>query len=446
VSAAHAVLYRLIQAARREPVMRVLRELEQTQWWAEERLREDQIGRLRRVLEAAVRAPHYRLAWAAAGAVPGDVRSTADLARLPRLEKVDLRADPGRVRDPAYSGPLNVQVTSGSSGVPLKLFRSRLAGAYGRAAQIRGRRWFGLGLGEREVRFGGISLERLGIVRARIVDRLMNRVRLSAFDLSEARLEEFLAIVRRIRPALLYGYPSALALFAAYAEHRGSGRALGLRAVFCSSERLFDHRRALIARAFGCPVVDEYGAAEVSILGMECPAGSLHQATENALVEITDAAGRAVPEGQPGEVVATDLNNLAAPLVRYRLGDMARLVTGGCSCGRGLPRLEILEGSSFGLVALPDGRRLSGVAFYFLAESLITRPDAGIREMVLVRRGDAFIARVVPRAGGDPAHLAELRRGLSELLGPSVRLTIDPVERIDRRGGDKFRILLEETS
>src|SRR5439155_13821844 len=74
VSVAHAVLYRLIQAARREPVMRALRELERTQWWAEERLREDQLVRLRRVLEAAVRAPHYRLAWAATGAIPGDVR------------------------------------------------------------------------------------------------------------------------------------------------------------------------------------------------------------------------------------------------------------------------------------------------------------------------------------------------------------------------------------
>lgn len=442
MSTAHSLLYRLIQQSRREPVGRVLREIEASQWWPEDRLRAGQLRRLHQVIAAASATPLYRRAWAS---VPLDRLSHVDipgLQALPWLEKATLRADPESLSNPQFRGPVNRHVTTGSTGVPLEVTRSRTAGAYGRASQIRARSWFGVRLGDKEVRFGGVALERLGRTRARLIDRLMNRVRVGAFDLSDDALDRALRTVRRERPVLLYGYPSALATFAAFVERRGGGRDLGLRMVQTSSERLYDHRRAVIQSAFGCPVVDEYGAAEVSILATECPRGGMHQAAESVLIEITDDAGRPLPPGTEGEVVVTDLNNLAAPLVRYRIGDRAREVAGPCPCGRGLPRIEILEGSAFGTLSLPDGRTLSGVLFYFLAESLISRKDAGLREIVIVRRGDSFAARAVLRPEGNPAHRQELASRLREILGREVPIEI--VERIERRGGDKYRILIEE--
>jgi phenylacetate-CoA ligase len=441
----HAGLYRIIQAGRREPVLRILRELRESEWWTEERLRQEQLRKLRRVLQAAERAPHYRRVWKRVGVSAASVESLEDIARLPVLEKSDLRADPVAVRDPAYRGPVNVHVTTGSTGLPLRVYRSRLAGAYGRASQLRGRSWHGLRIGEREVRFGGMALETLGRTRAHLIDLVMNRVRLNPFDISDARMAEHLALIRRKKPRLLYGYPSSLALLAAVAERSGGARDLRLRAVMCSSERLYEHRRAVIARAFGCPVVDEYGAAEVSIVAMECPQGGLHQASESVYVEIV-RDGAPLPAGDAGEVIVTDLNNLAAPLVRYRLGDRARIVPGPCVCGRGLSRMEILEGSSFGSIKLPDGRTLSGVALYFLAESLLMRPDAGLAEIFVVRRGSLFLALAVPRPEGDPSHHAELRSQLQEMLGPGAIVQVQVVDRIERAGGDKYRILVDETS
>ena len=439
----HAALYHVIQAARREPVLRALRELEESQWWSEKKLREEQARKVRGVLAAAARTPHYSKAWAAADVSPGSFVSLDDLARFPILEKKQLRADPASIRNPDYRGPVNTHVTTGSSGVPLEVIRSRSAGAYGRASQLRGRSWHGLRLGDREVRFGGLALESLGRFRARLIDLLMNRIRLNPIDLSDARLAFCLDLIRRTHPRCLYGYPSALSVLAAYAERTGGGLGLGLKAVICSSERLFDHRRGMIARAFGCPVVDEYGAAEVSILAMECLNRSLHQASESVYIEII-RDGKPVRPGNEGEVVVTDLNNLAAPLVRYRLGDRARLLSDPCKCGRGLPTMEVLEGSSFGFIQLPDGRTLSGVAFYFLAESLIMRPDAGLAEIVILRRGNRFKARAVPRPAGNSMHQDELRHRLSDLLGAGAVVEIELVDRIDRQGGDKYRILIEE--
>ncbi len=444
MSLLHAGIYHLIQRARGEPVAQILKELRDSQWWSPDRLRSLQLRKLQKVMSAAAQAPHYRSSWPTETTSSGRLPQASDLARLPLLEKEHLRESPDAVRVPGDHGPLNVHVTTGSSGVPLRVFRSRRASAVGRACQIRGREWYGLRLGDPQVLFGGLALESQGRARARLIDTLMNRTRLSPFDLSEDRLADCVTLIRKKRPRFLYGYPSALAMLAAHVERIGGGGQLGLRVVQSSSERLYQHRREVIQRAFQCPVADEYGAAEVSILAMECPSGSMHVVSENVYIEITDEAGRPVPEGQDGDVVVTDLNNLAAPLVRYRLGDRARMVPGACLCGRGLPRIEVLEGSAFGLLQLPDGRTVSGVVFYFLAESLIMKPDAGLREIILIRKGNHFEANAVPRAGGNPRHAEELRRRLAEILGPGASVDVKLVNRIDRRGGDKYRILFDE--
>jgi phenylacetate-CoA ligase len=149
VSLAHRLAYRVIQRVRREPVHAVLRRMEESQWWPEDRLREDQWTRLRRVLAAAAHAPDYGGVWRTAGVDTTAIRRLEDLRLLPLLEKTALRRDPDCVRNPSWIGPVNVHVTTGSSGVPLRVLRSRLAGAHGRAAQIRGRSWFGIRLGDR---------------------------------------------------------------------------------------------------------------------------------------------------------------------------------------------------------------------------------------------------------------------------------------------------------
>jgi phenylacetate-CoA ligase len=438
------VRYRAIQLLRREPVFKALKDLEQSQWWSPERLRELQLSKLRHVVAAGRNTDHYREAWGRIGGGSDALRSLDELSRFPVLEKETLRRDADRLLNRAYRGPVNVTVTTGSSGVPLSVKRSRVAGAYGRASQIRGRRWFGIEFGDAEVRFGGQSIERRGRLHRRVIDGLMARTSMDAGSLSEDDLASYLEIVRRLRPRVLYGYPSTLALFASFVERNGGGADLGVKLVGSSSELLFEHRRQIIQEAFRCPVADEYGATEVSILAMECPEGGFHHSAESTYVEITDSDGCPVAPGEEGDVVVTDLNNLAAPLLRYRLGDRARWVPGGCACGRGLPLLEILAGSSFGMVDLPDGRRLSGVVFYFLAESLITDPGTGVAEMVVVRRGQSFEARVLPSGAPDAIPVQEIRSGLTGILGAGVPVTVTIVEQIQRRGSDKYRILLDE--
>ncbi len=113
-------------------------------------------------------------------------------------------------------------------------------------------------------------------------------------------------------------------------------------------------------------VADLYSANEVGYIAFRClEQGRLHVQSESVLVEILDEAGRACAPGEVGRVVITTLQNLGTPLMRYDIGDYAR-VGAPCACGRTLPVLDQVMGRVRNLVRRPDGQsfwpaRLAGM-------------------------------------------------------------------------------------
>ncbi len=120
--------------------------------------------------------------------------------------------------------------------------------------------------------------------------------------------------------------------------------------------------RTLIEEVFGCRVFNRYGCREVSVIASECAEhAGMHVMAEGLYVEVVRGDRPAQP-GELGAVLVTDLLNLAMPLVRYRIGDMAAVEDGGCACGRGLPRLRTVEGRVTDFLVGTDGRLVSGAA------------------------------------------------------------------------------------
>jgi phenylacetate-CoA ligase len=101
--------------------------------------------------------------------------------------------------------------------------------------------------------------------------------------------------------------------------------------------------RRRIEQSWGARVIDHHGLTEVGPVSFECweSPGSLHVNEGEYICEVLDpATGRDVPDGQPGELVLTNLGRLASPVVRYRSGDIVVRRTDRCVCGRTWARLE----------------------------------------------------------------------------------------------------------
>ncbi len=100
--------------------------------------------------------------------------------------------------------------------------------------------------------------------------------------------------------------------------------------------------------------------------------------------------------GEEGEVVVTELRNLAMPLIRYKLGDFARLSKESCPCGRTLPVLEKIKGRAYDTIVFADGRKFHGEYFMYVMEGA-ERENFGISKFQIVQKSLSEITvRIVP--------------------------------------------------
>jgi phenylacetate-CoA ligase len=243
----------------------------------------------------------------------------------------------------------------------------------------------------------------------RISRRIWRHDRLSAFETTDAEVDAQLRYAVRFRPTLLRGYASAVYRFAQRAAALGI-RLPTLRAISTSADALLPSMRRTIEEAFGVPAFDQYGCGEVLAIAFECEAHhALHVAEEHVVVEI-DA-----PAGHEGDVLVTDLDNYAMPLLRYRNGDCGIVETTPCPCGRPGMLLRSPVGRAGECIVLPDSRRYNRTFFNrFFADY------PSVRAYQIRQPGPASIEVVVEHVGQE-----EDLRGMQQRLRDRIPGLLD---------------------
>lgn len=156
----------------------------------------------------------------------------------------------------------------------------------------------------------------------------------------EAAWEELAAFA----PDLLFGNPVYLLMLGRAAARRGLAMP-PLRGLVLSYQLASAAQRRALARLFGAPLFDMYSATELagSQVGISCRHGTMHLRLDHLFAEVL-REGEPVPAGELGLLTVTT-HNPVMPLVRYQLGDLARLRLSPCPCevGSSWPGL-IVEG------------------------------------------------------------------------------------------------------
>ena len=424
--------------------VRLLRRLERSQWWSAQQLEEWQLARLRALLRhAGAHVPYYRALFSSSGFDPEQVRQLADLARLPLLRKADIASARDSFKSARAVG-LRPFATGGSSGEPLQFFLGRRRVSHDIAAKWRATRWWGVDIGDREAVMWGspIELKAQDYWRA-WRDRLLRTHLLPAFDLSPARLDTYLASLRRQRPAMLFGYPSVMCLLVRHARQRRVRLDdLGIKVVFATAERLYEEQRALLAAAFGAPVANGYGGRDAGFLAHECPEGGLHISAEDIIIEIVDQQGQPVPDGESGAIIVTHLASADFPFIRYATGDIGALDTRACPCGRGLPLLKSIEGRTTDFVVARDGTVMHGLALIYILRDLAQiRAFKIIQESVVRTRILVVATPQLP-----PALKQDIAAKFHARLGAGVEIVIEPVTAIPAEASGKHRYVVSHVA
>jgi phenylacetate-CoA ligase len=395
------------------------------QWSSPDELRRRRAGRLHRLAEAAVRAPYYRDLFRSAGLAPADFSDESTLRRLPTLEKEALHATG---HDELLTEPIEglfPVTTSGSTGQPLRVFRSARDQAEISALWARVLHEFGHRAFDSQVNINtGKAVARSGpVATLRGLGLLPEITHISSFESIDRQIE----LLRARRPHTFSAYAISLELIAEAVLERAI-RDIRPGVVFSAAMPLSERGRAMAEEAFGVAPLDVYVTAELGPLAWECPQerGLLHLNDDMQIVEILDDDGRPLPEGETGQVVVTQLGCLAQPLLRYRLGDLAARIPGRCGCGRGLARLSRVQGRTRHVIRTPDGRVLYGMMV-----STVVKPYLEVRRWQLRQTGaDSLRLLVVPSRTWRAEVVKALASDLTERLGPGLRFEVVPVDDI----------------
>lgn len=390
-----------------------------------ERLRELQEEKVLELVEYAYgNSAFYRELWDEHGVRPRDIRSVEDFrARIPFMTKDKVRAYRARTGDP-FGGLLcvppeeltSVSSSSGTTGDPeffAEIWRDAPPLV---TAQVRDLWGVGLRPGDRVLSPPGTfrnlmdpGYQALGAVVVEV-------------DTWMGNMQEVVEAVRAYRPAYLQMmYPQMVEL-----EHLAEKVDLreafsSLKGASCAGQPLSRRMKDRIRDDWGIDVYEYTSAADTGT-AWECrERDGFHLWEDMVFPECLDIDGtepgapwRDVSEGSLGELVATDLDNRAAPLIRYRSEDLVRLSGETCGCGRTHARMWVA--GRRGDETVVQGR---SVALRDIWQAVEDQPEtvAGVFQIVRARRE---VDELRVRVGYDPALTADVA-ALEGRLSAAVR-------------------------
>jgi phenylacetate-CoA ligase len=438
------ILFPLHEKLKNHSTVAVREQMEQTQWLSTEALEQLQVERLQALLiDIGENVPYYKTLFKEQGFDPKSIHSLKVLQQLPITGKPEIRAHSDALKADDAVGLARFN-TGGSSGEPLIFYIGNKRVSHDVAAKWRATRWWDVDIGDSELVVWGSPIELGSQDRVRqIRDKLFRTELLPAFEMSSEKLDGFIRTIRSKRPKMLFGYPSALAHIATYAEEQGIiMNDLGIKVAFVTSERLYDHQREKIETVFGCPVANGYGGRDAGFIAHQCPSGGMHLTAEDIIVEIVDKRGNVLPKGEPGEIVVTHMATRDFPFVRYPTGDIGVLSDKSCSCGRGLPLLEEIQGRTTDFVIAKDGTVLHGLALIYVLRDL-----PGVASFKIVQENLDLTRVLILKSGEyEASSAATIQQEFKKRLGSEVEIDIELVDEIPKEKSGKFRYVVSRIS
>lgn len=302
---------------------------------------------LKSSIERAARSVFYGERFEKIGFDPSSVSSPEDIRRIPFTVKHDLRASYpyGFLCEPR-DRLIRMHISSGTTGQATAVFYTKAdlelwADLLARCMYMTGARpedtfqnlsGYGLFTGGLGFQYGA---ERLGML---------------TIPAGAGNSKRQILIMRDFSTSVIHILPSFLLLLSDVMKEMGIDprKELSLRLAFVGAEPYSEEVRKRLEDFYGIKVYNSYGLSEMNGPGVafECPCqDGLHVWEDAYLVEIIDPDTlEPVPDGQYGELVMTTLKREAMPILRYRTGDLTRMLPGVCGCGRVHRRIDRIRG------------------------------------------------------------------------------------------------------
>jgi len=409
-----------------------------------------QLTRLKKTLERAFHnVPHYRNIMQQAGVEPHDLETLEDLKKFPFTKKQDLRDNyPYGMFAVPLSEVVRIHSSSGTTGKPTVvgytrndlntwselMARSLMSAGVQKDDVIQNAYGYGLFTGGLGVHYGA---EKIGA---------------SIIPISGGNTKRQVMIMKDYGTSILTCTPSYALYIAEVIEEMGlSPENFNLKAGIFGAEPWSENIRKEIEDRLGILAIDIYGLSEIIGPGVavECEnKNGLHVMEDHFLVEIIDPeTGEVLPPGERGELVFTSLTKEALPIIRYRTGDISRLITDECKCGRTSMKIGRIEGRTDDMLIIRGVNVFPTQIEHVLLEIGETEPHY---QLIVDRIGQLDILEVQVEVS-EKMYFDEIKRienlsnkiqnEIESILGVSVKVKLVEPKTITRSEGKAKRVI-----
>lgn len=401
--------------------------------WTLEQKREWVLGQLRRAVRRAVsETNYYGEQFKSLGFDSASDFTFDDFARLPTLEREHIhRAGRDLVSNRLAADELQKDSTGGSTGVPVNVWLGAEERGWRESGIEFSMRRTGAPAGARTAFFWGHHLDPVAADdwRTRLYNFQNNQRWFDCFRLSPEVLERYHRELARLRPQVVIAYASALTQLA---EHVGAREmkitSYPTKCFVTGAEKLWANQRAAIEKVYAAPVHERYGSRDVGLMAMQYDPRRTHDFEvdwTNVLIE---------PETTEAEsaILVTKFHADGMPMLRYRVGDLARFPAGSLP-GHPVFTLHEVVGRDADRLWLPGGGWINSLQLPHLMK------DFPVVEFQCHQHADyAVTLAVVPKKNFAAEDEAAILRTLQTNL-PGVAVSLEKVAAVSRTKANKWR-------
>jgi phenylacetate-CoA ligase len=416
---------------------------------AREELEELQLRRLKSVAEKVYKnVPFYHRKFQEAGLAPEDIKSLADISRLPTTRKQDLRDNyPFGLFAVPREEVVRVHASSGTTGKPTVV--GYTAKDIENWSDLMARDFVMVGVEKKDIFQNAVNY---GFFTGGLgVHYGIERMGAMAVPSGVGNTERQLEIMMDFGVTVLHCTPSYALYLAETAKARGVVDKLNLRIGCFGAEPWSDESRRELEEALNIKAYDSYGLSEMMGPGVafECQEqDGLHIWEDHFLIEILDKNEQPCAPGEPGELVITSLTKEAMPLLRYHTGDVTYIMEDKCPCGRTSRKLHRFLGRADDMLIV----RGINVFPSQIEDVLVSIPEIGSYFQVVVDRKKHGLDEISIQVElkdeaftGELSDLARIQKKTEEKLKSvlNVRSKIELVEKgsIPRTAGKSKKVV-----
>ena len=416
---------------------------------AREELEALQLRRLKSVAEKVCNSvPFYHRKFQEAGVTPEDIKSLADISRLPTTRKQDLRDNyPFGLFAVPREEVVRVHASSGTTGKPTVV--GYTAKDIETWSDLMARDFVMVGVEKKDIFQNAVNY---GFFTCGLgVHYGIERMGAMAVPSGVGNTERQLEIMMDFGVTVLHCTPSYALYLAETAKARGVVDKLNLRIGCFGAEPWSDESRRELEEALNIKAYDSYGLSEMMGPGVafECQEqDGLHIWEDHFLIEILDKNEQPCAPGEPGELVITSLTKEAMPLIRYHTGDVTYIMEESCPCGRTSRKLHRFLGRADDMLIV----RGINVFPSQIEDVLVSIPEIGSYFQVIVDRKKHGLDEISIQVElkdeaftGELSDLARIQKKTEEKLKSvlNVRSKIELVEKgsIPRTAGKSKKVV-----